>query len=358
VQSVGERLKQARVAAGLSLRELAQRVGLSAMAISKYENDQVVPGSEMLIRLGDALGVKAGYFHRPLQVEVRRPAYRRHSRLGKKAQGVIEGGIKEFLERYLQVEEVFEPERVPCFEWPPSCSGTLGCVEQAEEFAAGLRQDWGLGEDPIANLCETLEDRGVKVVLLAGLGDGFDGYSCWANGSVPVVAGRSGEEVPGDRLRFTLAHELGHLLLEEHVADGVDVERACHRFAGALLVPETAARREVGGARGQIGFGELLSLKHKWGLSMGAWLYRLADLNVITASRHQAFRRVFSANGWHKREPGDPVEPERTERFERLVERAVAEDIISVSRAADFLGKPLIQVRREMAWPKGEACVS
>ena len=352
MQSMGERIKQARIAAGLSLRELAERVGVSAMAISKYENGQMSPGSDVLIRLGNAVGVKVGYFLRPLQVEVQCPAFRKHSKVTKKAQGMIQGRIKEFLERYLAAEDVLGPDRMPVFNWPKSCSGTLQSVEEAEEWAEGLRRDWGLGRDPIANLCETLEDHGVKVILLADVDEKFDGYSCWANGTIPVVACRMGDDLPGDRQRFTLTHELFHLLVGDRVADEVDLERACHRFAGAFLVPAVAVRREVGDSRGRIEFKEMLSLKHKWGLSMGAWFHRLADLKIISANQYQSVARQFRQNGWSKREPGQQVAPEHTQRFERLVERAVAEDIISVSRAADFLNRPLIELRREMGWPK------
>lgn len=352
MRAMGERIKQARLAAGLSLRELAERVGVSAMAISKYENGQMSPSSEVLIRLGNAVGVKIGYFTRPLQVEVQCPAFRKHSKVTKKAQGMIEGRIKEFLERYLAAEDVFEPDGMLAFERPESCSGTLQSVEGAEEWAEGLRRDWGLGHDPIANLCEALEDHGAKVILLADVDEKLDGYSCWANETIPVVACRMGDDLPGDRQRFTLAHELGHLLLEEHVAAGVDVEKACHRFAGAFLVPAVSVRREVGERRGRIEYRELLSLKHKWGLSMGAWLHRLADLGIISANQYQIIACQFRQNGWSRREPGQQVAPEQTQRFERLVERAVAEDIISVSRAADFLNRPLIELRRDMGWPK------
>ncbi|MCE5216047.1 XRE family transcriptional regulator [bacterium] len=354
MQSMGERIKQARLAAGLSLRELAERVDVSAMALSKYENSQVLPGSDMLLRLGKALGVKVGYFLRPLQVEVQCPAFRKHSKVTKKAQGMIEGRIREFLERYLAAEDVFEPDRMPVFEWPESCSGTLKSVEEAEQWAEGLRRDWGLGHDPIANLCETLEDHGVKVILLEDVDEKFDGYSCWANETIPVVACRKGDGLPGDRQRFTLAHELGHLLLEKHMAEDVDAEKACHRFAGAFLVPAEAVRREVGSHRGRIEFKEIHSLKHKWGLSMAAWFHRLADLDIISANQYQIIARRFRASGWSKREPGEQVRPEQTQRFERLVERAVAEDIISVSRAADLLNTSLIELRGEMGWPKPE----
>lgn len=355
MQAFGERLKQARVAAGLSQRALAEQANLSAMAISKYENGQMSPSSDVLLRLAKALGVKTGYFNRPLQVSVECPAFRKHSRLGKKKQAAVEGRIIEALERYLATEEVFAPGHLPQFEMPQACREPVTSIEQAEDVAENLRREWGLGEDPIANLCETLEDQGIKVVLLEDIDGDFDGYSCWANGTVPAVASQIADDLPGDRQRFNLAHELGHLMLEDVIADGVDIEKVCHRFAAAFLVPSSAVRQEMGGDRNTIYFEELHSLKHKWGLSMSAWLRRLADLAIISQSEYALCMRMFSKRGWRRREPGKPVEPEHTGRLERLVQRAVAEDIISVSRAADFLNRPLIEVRRELGWPAGGA---
>ncbi|MEM3433902.1 MAG: XRE family transcriptional regulator [Candidatus Methanomethyliaceae archaeon] len=351
--SVGERIKQARLAAGLSGRQLAARVGVSHMAISKYEKNQMRPSTEVLLRLADALGIKVGFFSRPLQVELCCPAYRKHRRLPKRAQERIEGQIKEFLERYLTVEELFAPEERPPFAWPFECSGRLRCVEEVEDWAEALRQAWGIGDDPIASLCETLEDHGVKVLLLEEGEEHFDGYSCWANESVPVVACPK-EGRPGDRQRFTLAHELGHLLLADHLAAAVDPERACYRFAGAFLVPAAAVRHEVGAFRRRIELEELYDLKHKWGLSMRAWLFRLRDLGIISASYYQRMERQFRACGWHLREPGVQVPAEQPTRFKRLVERAVAEDLISLARAADLLNQPLIAVRQKMSWPAAQ----
>ncbi|MEA3401113.1 MAG: XRE family transcriptional regulator [Armatimonadota bacterium] len=355
MKSFGERLKQARAAAGLSQRDLAEAAGpLSANAISKYERDLMEPGSDVLRRLAAALRVKTGYFYRPVQVSVKCPAYRKHSRLGKRQQHSVEARIVEFLERYIEVEEMFEPGQVPTFELPDACGMDISEVADVEEFADRLRDQWELGADPIANLCETLEDQGVKVILLDDVDDQFDGYSCWANEQIPVVASRGDAALPGDRQRFTLAHELAHLLLERTKMEGVDVERACHRFAAAFLVPRSAVFPEVGQRRDGLSYVELLSLKQKWGLSMSAWVRRMADLGIISQGQYRSAMKQFRSKGWHNREPGEQVEPERTLRFERLVQRAVAEDLISVARAADFLGKPLIEVRKEMGWPTAE----
>jgi len=301
------------------------------------------------------LGVKSGYFFRPLQVSVECPAFRKHSSLGAKKQAAIEGRITEMLERYLAVEEVFSPGQLPHFAMPQACRKPVTHIDQAEDIAEALREEWDLGEDPIANLCETLEDRGVKVILLDDIDDDFDGYSCWANAAIPVVAARLSDDLPGDRQRFSLAHELGHLLLEDTIADGMDGEKVCHRFAAAFLVPRSAVLQEMGRDRDTIYFEELHSVKHKWGLSMSAWLRRLSDLGIISQSEYMVCMRMFSKRGWRRVEPGNQIITERTGRFERLVQRAVAEEIISVSRAADFLNRPLIEVRRELGWPAGGA---
>lgn len=87
--------------------------------------------------------------------------------------------------------------------------------------------------------------------------DGFDGYSCWANGRIPVIAFNA--NVSGDRQRFNLAHELGHLVLDP--APATEIEKAAHRFAAVFLVPAKTAYSELGRKRSNLSFDELLVLK-------------------------------------------------------------------------------------------------
>lgn len=345
MQTVGERLKQARLAAGLSQRQLADLAApLTAMAISNYENDRFTPGSEVLLRLAKALNVRFEYFFRPVSVVLSPPQYRKHSRLGAKARTSLESRIADAVERYLTVEGVFGEGR---FRPPALKPVHVESFDEVEEASEKLRAAWSLGQDPIDDLCEVLEDRGVKVLLLDGADDKFDGFSCWANETVPVVATGTGK--PGDRQRFTLAHELGHLALNLEGAE--DPERLAHRFAGAFLVPREAALREFGTRRGHLSIPELHSLKHKWGLSMQAWLHRLHDLEVISDSTYRRAMMRFRQEGWRTKEPGKQVEEVRTDRLVRLVEQALAEDLVSPSRASELLGQPLHAARA--AWPQG-----
>jgi Zn-dependent peptidase ImmA (M78 family) len=155
--------------------------------------------------------------------------------------------------------------------------------------------------------------------------------------SIMVIVVRSG--IPGDRQRFSLAHELGHLMLE--TKDGLDPEKAANRFAGAFLVPNTAVKFELRDIRRTIGDYELHMLKDKYGLSMQAWVFRARDLGFISEERALALFKRFRANGWHMKELGEPYFPGRPIRFTRLVMGALAEGIISENRASELLGKPL-----------------
>jgi Zn-dependent peptidase ImmA (M78 family)/DNA-binding XRE family transcriptional regulator len=344
--SIGERLKIARHAAGLSQRDLAKVAGISAMAISKYERDLDTPSSGVLLRLARALGVKTEYFLRPVTVTVSAPAYRRRTSLPRKQERAIVAQIQEWLERYLDVESFFGGP--PAFELPPDIDRHATSLNEIERVAIELRQGWELGMASIESLVEVLEDRGIKVGLIEGHKD-FDSLTFWVNGAIPVIVVKRG--VPGDRQRFNLAHELGHLVLE--LAEGVDEEAAAYRFAGAFLVPEPVARFELGDRRQTLDLHELHLLKHKYGLSMQAWIYRAKNLGILSASAATRLFREFRQQGWHREEPGDQIPPEEPERMKRLVLRALAEDLVSRSRVAELLSMPLAQFYQKEAEQHG-----
>jgi Zn-dependent peptidase ImmA (M78 family)/DNA-binding XRE family transcriptional regulator len=340
--TIGERIKIARRAAGLSQRALAEAVGVSAMAISKYERELDIPSSDVLLRLAQALNVKTEYFLRPVAVTITAPSYRRRTSLPRKQEYAIMGQIQEWLERYLDAESFFNGP--PDFDLPADLSRRVASLSEVEQVVLNLRRAWHLGWDPIENLVEVLEDRGIKVGQVDGHED-FDALTFWADDNIPVIAVK--HDSPGDRQRFNLAHELGHLVLEP--VEGVDAEKAAYRFAGAFLVPEPVARFELGDHRQTLDLHELHLLKHKYGLSMQAWIYRAKDLGILSESAATRLFRQFRQEGWHRQEPGDPIPPEEPGRLKRLVIRALAEDMISQSRAAELLGMPLAQFWQEEA---------
>lgn len=346
--TIGERLKMARHMAGLSQRDLAEKVGVSAMTISNYERGDNVPDSDMLIHLAKALDVKFEYFVRPTSVTLSIPTCRRPVSLPRKAEQTILAQVQEWLERYLDIEALLgiPPTGLTAtsFSWPEQLNRYVASLGDVERVASELRRAWDLGLNPIENLMEVLEDHGVKVGLVEDYDD-LDALTFLANEEIPVIVVK--HELPGDRQRFTLARELGRLLLDP--ADDVDVEQAAHRFAGAFLVPESMARFELGDRRQTLDPYELHLLKHKYGLSMQGWIDRARDLNIISEWTAGQLVREFRQKDWHREEPGDQIPAEKPARLKRLVMRALAEEIISEPRAAELLGKPIHEFQREEA---------
>jgi Zn-dependent peptidase ImmA (M78 family)/DNA-binding XRE family transcriptional regulator len=347
--AIGERIKQARLMAGLSLRDLAKQVDLSATAISKYETGKDVPSSGVLLRLAKSLNVKTEYFLRPIRIGMVKPCYRKEKALPRKREKAIQASILEWLERYLEIEDLrgLGQEHGGL---PSSPAFAIRKNDDVELAADALRKLWQLGTGPIENLTELLEDKGIKVGLVDAE-DEFDACTFWveAGSRIPVIATRRVQ--PGDRQRFNLAHELGHLLLK--TSAGVEVERAAHRFAGAFLAPAQSVRTELGSKRNDFDVYELHMLKHKYGLSMQAWVHRAQELGIISDARAEANRRFFKTKVWRKTEPGDQYPAEQPTRFERFVMQALAEEVISEGKASELLAKPLAQFRAEFATQHG-----
>ena len=329
--TIGQRIKQARKANYMSLRNLAEKTEISPMAISKYERDLDMPSSGVLLRLAQALGVSIDFLIRPMSITVELQAYRKHAALGVKEQESIQMRIQEWLERYLEVESFF-PNEQRTVSLP---ARPIHSMDQVEDIALELRTNWSLGLDPIENLTQLLEDQGVKVGLVSGF-EHFDACTFMADG-IPVIVSKA--ELPGDRQRFNLGHELGHLILD--VEKGLDSEAACHRFVGAFLVPAKVVRFELGSRRTTLDMNELYLLKQKYGLSMQAWIFRARDLGIISENAARRLFQHFRANGWQRHEPGEALPTERPLRMERMIYRALAEDLISRSRAQELLGEPL-----------------
>ncbi len=338
---IGERLKMARAMAGLTMRELAAQADISHQAVGKYEKGTATPSSRVLIQLAKALHVRIEFLLRPQVVNLTDVRFRKKKGVPKKQWRTIEAEVRDKLERYF-IADGFCRERPQ----PPPSKYTLESVEDAEEKAKRWRKDWDLGSDPIDNLVETAEAHGIKVVLVKAP-KGFDGLAIWVGGTVPcLVVNVSLSEC---RFRLTFAHEMGHI-----VSEGADnwperkQEAAAYRLGAAFLVPDDTVRAELGATRHSLDWAELLTLKKKYGLSMAAWIMRASQLGVISDAVKERLFRQMGQLGWRQQEPGDVPTRERSDRFARLLLRAVSEDCISEERAAEIYGESLDAFRRRV----------
>lgn len=350
IEVIGKRLNLARRAAGISLRDLASKVDkvVSAQALSKYERNEMMPGSAVLSAIARALGVSESYLLGRSDLTLESVEFRRNRLTSRKDEAAIEAAVLSAVERYLELEEVIGLSST-AWSRPEGSPFRVTELGSAEAAAIRLRSIWSLGLDPIPNLAEFLEERGIKVIPLS-LGErvsGLMGIARRRDGAdVPVIV--VNQDDAGERQRFTLAHELGHHVLD--CADAAASERLAHVFAGAFLMPAELLWREVGKHRDSLSIGELLELKALVKTSVQAIAYRLKDLCIIEQPVFKSLLDELDRRGWCKppyAEPG-PLEPERADRFKRLCYRAVSEGAISEAKAAELLNITVRELSRRL----------
>lgn len=342
---IGERIHRARKGAGLSLRQVAELSGLSHTAVAKFEQGKLTPDSQRLLDLARALDVRVEYFLRPQSLSLKQTEYRKRSTLSKKLQARIEVDVLDQAERLVEVLDFFPQRPIPEFQLSAHLPERVKSLNAVDGVAEMVREEWNLGLNPLSDLTAILEERGVLVLTSSLSAQGkFDGLACTVDGLQVVVVG---EDWPGDRQRFTLAHELGHLVLHGRLSESLDEEKACHRFAGAFLAPGATLRAALGERRHRVEPRELYDLKQELGMSMQAVLYRSKDLGILDSAAFRHAMQTFSRQGWRKKEPGEAVPSEQPRMLRQLVYRALAEDLIGESKAAELLGLPLLQFRAE-----------
>jgi len=330
--SLGESIKLRRDVLGISLRDLANRIGVSHTTVNKYEKNILIPDSECLIRLSDILQIPVASLLRPQNDQIRlNPVAFRSKKLKKREEKQITAETKEWLARYLQIERLSGNHRT--FVMPKGFRKKISSFDEAEKAAKDLRNVWDLGSDPIENLTTLLEDKGIKIGIISGITK-FDALFTECDDNPIIVLKK---DLPRARQRFSLAHELGHCLLD--VEGGLDEEKAMHRFAGAFLVPSEKVIFELGEKRHKLSFKELMLLKEKYGLSIAAWVYRAKDLGIISPALYVELQKFFSRQGWKKEEPGDNVSGEVPVFMSTLVFKSHAEGLISTSKAAELLNQ-------------------
>jgi Zn-dependent peptidase ImmA (M78 family) len=308
---------------------------VTKQALSKYEQDKDEPSARVLAALSEALGVKSERLLREHTLEVHFLGYRKRARMGKRAQEKIESLITQSLEERVRLQRLTKTNGEPGLRIQDI---KVNAVDEAEGAADHLREQWSLGRDPLTSVTGTLEDHHVHVVEVDSSASGaeFDGLAAYVREDERVAAAAvvARKGAPGERQRFSLCHELGHLMLDargDKLAEG-----AAHRFAGAFLAPAGTIRRDVGDRRTYVPLEELLLLKQRYGMSMQALLYRMHDLHIITPSYFKQWCVDISQRGWRTHEP-QPLPAEQPVWLRQRALRAFAEGVISRDEAASLL---------------------
>lgn len=346
-QLFAERFKSARLLNGFSLQGLADALDnkITKQALHKYEKGEVVPDSEMLSLIAEVFNVRPDYFFRPLTVELGAIEYRKLKRMPVKEENKIIEQTREYLSRYLELEELIGVEHQ--FENPLQDFPIISTFGQIDKAAMQLRDKWNLGLGPIFNLPESFEDKYIKVVEIDA-DISFDGLQTWVNGNIPVIAYNKNIADKSDRVRFTLLHELAHLLLrfDPELSEN-QKEKLCHQFAGAVLLPEATFKEELGHHRNRLSITELGHIKKQYGISMQAIVYRANLLGIVNDNYKAQFFNMMKQMGWRMDEPIAYDGMEKATRFDQLLYRAIAEELISVSKGAALKNMKLTDFRSQ-----------
>lgn len=342
---LGDKIKRARKASGLSLRELGERIAFSHAAIKKYEDNEVTPSSDVLMKLAKALHVKVEYFFRPEHFTLENIKYRRHDvDMPQRHLEEINAKILDQVERRVELENLFPTTPLQVFAMNSlNLPKIINRIEEIESFADHVRIQWNLGFDCIPDLIDILEERGIKIFEINNEKySKLDGLYAAVN-NMPIIV--IGNQRPGDRQRFTLSHELGHILLDNRLAAEIDMENCCNRFAGAFLLPKQSLIKILGEHRNSIEPRELGILKKEFGISMTSILHRAEETGIISNNLYRQLRAEFNERGWSKKEPGEQYPLEKTYIFEQMIFRALAEEYIGESKAAELMNISLESLR-------------
>ena len=331
----GDKLRLARLLAGMSLDELGERVATSRQFIHQLETGSKDATVEMRAALAAATSVTPAFFATPTINPVREDDchFRRLSSAPRTlvaqtvARGTAVEAIVEALERYVRLPKVNFPEGLR----PSSPEG----VEQAAERA---RLHWSLGLDgPITSMTRVVENAGAVVVAFDDLTDRIDALSIARRR--PIIV-RSTAKAAAVRLRFDLAHETAHLIMHGGVVTGDSTtEGEAHRFAGAFLIPRAAFAREWPRGRRTLDWNALYAMKLRWKVSVRAIARRAFDLGLIDAAQYRTANIQLVKNGQARAERfDDKIEAERPELLRVAVEWLADRDLLGLHKIADQLG--------------------
>ena len=260
--------------------------------LSKIEKGERKNVPEHLIEaMSSVLQFPVDYFYLDGGViDVKLSLFRKRQKLTKKMQSYILGTINVVADacRNLADDTRNMNINIPYF--------SLEKYKTPEEVARTLRLYWNVPQGPIENLTNLLEDNGIIVNFINVDDDKFDGYSYTDNDLHIIIINSA---LSGDRLRFTLAHELGHSIMRNEYLPVKEAEDTANAFAAEFLMPEHTIKPSLK----NINYEKAYYLKSYWKVSMAALFRRAKDLNVINKNRYMALNCYLSQLGYKKHEP-------------------------------------------------------
>jgi Zn-dependent peptidase ImmA (M78 family)/DNA-binding XRE family transcriptional regulator len=315
----------ARESRGMTQSDLARSLNVTQGLISKIETGHIGVSPDMVSQLSRFLNYPEKFFYQRFQVY---PAgmhfHRCHKSLSSRKQ--LELTARMNISRK-HVRELLQAADIDYKPLPELDIDELGSPEEA---ARAFRHYLRLPRGPIENLTEVLEDSGILVVQLDAGTRLFSGASMLADKPNYVIF--VNRDIPGDRLRHTLAHELGHILM--HPIPNPYMEEQADRFASELLMPI----RDIGQYLKDLSLEKLATLKGYWMVSMASILVKAYREKKIIERQYRYLWMRMSKAQWKLREPPAlDIPPEQPSLVSELIELHLKELGYSVEQLSDKL---------------------
>ena len=311
---ISSRITEAREARAFSMGELADSIGITRQSISKYEKGIINPMPEVLQSISNTLDFPIDFFYKtrnPSSSASSALFFRSKAQIPQKAQVACLYQIiwSDEIKRQLDTYANFITPNVPTsnIEYDELSGSDI------EELALDIRNGWGLGDNPIGDLIGILENNGVIVSQFAtnkfcGF-KGIDAFSSWKNG-VPYILYHSIQK-SAVRTRFSLLHELGHLVMHSTISSDdakkkviVDLaDSQADRFAAAFLLPATSFPNDIRGTS----LSSLKITKSKWGVALSTIIRRCETLELLSDNQLSYLKRQMTTLKYWRKEPLDDV---------------------------------------------------
>lgn len=331
------RMASARAMLGLSLQGLADLLGnpYNKQLLSRLESGSQDPNGSQLSDLGRALHKPVDFFMKPLGISMGSLDFRKTLKVGKKVTERIKEVASDYLERYLELEDLLGLYKGTSF---PLQEVKLSKDEINWEAKRIRTEVWNVGMDPLGSIIHILESQGIKVLVLEKLEENyldvsFSGFSTIVNDSIGFIVINGNPDIPMVRKRFTLLHEFAHLYLNLEGMEHKPAEKLCDALAGAILVPQEALIETFGAKRTNIHISELKLFKADYGVSLSAIVYGLYSNQIISPSYMTSWMVEYNKR-YRKQEVHGYMGEEGSKRFMQLLMRALTTELISESKAA------------------------
>ena len=335
MNEIGNNLKRTRLLKDLSLKQAGNLLNMSATAISKYEKGLIIPDSKKIIEFANAYNVTTvellKIYNKP---SLNFSSFRKKKILTGENLNLLKDVIENKIANYLEVIELMDFNQNHLEFKKYSCTNK----NEIESIVDNFRKKINISDiQPISDLTSLLENLGIIIIEIKNINNKFDGFSEIIN-NMPIITILE-DQLDGARQRFTIAHELGHLLLNIKESDE---EKICNKFASALLMPKQAVINEIGRKRKNISLFEITSFVKEYKVSYTATTNRLKELNIISEFTYKKLQKEI-----HDKIKISTITPEKSFEFKRLVHKLESSDFITFNKACELLGETTDEYNEE-----------